>query len=973
MSGVAEASLVLGLISSIIAIYEGAHEIYEAASDVKGLPRKFQLAAEQIPLVLHALGLAEQNIKGNAVSPDALQSAKPILERCKESAAEVKDIFDKTIPSKDASRTERYKKAVGIKLKSKKVKESMEEVVKNMELLVQHQVFQDAETLKYIQDAVEQLSHLPDDEPPSQFAHSGAGPLNVHQGMGNLESYSHSGSGHINKAETQYIGTNPVHHHYPPREKADFSFRKPVGPEDQSPQRRQLVLGGPGGIGKTQLAVAYAQRQHQHQVYDSVLWFDATTEMTLKGSFRSMAEAIFGISDPGVLEGQQILIQVRQWLSDPKNTRWLLIYDNYDDPGQFKIEMYYPFRSHGAIIVTTRRPDLVNGELVRLQPIQDVKESLKILQTRSRREGVLFDPAAKRLAERLDGLPLALATAGAYLSQSTFTFERYLQEYERRWNIDSRRPLQLQEYQDRTLCTTWDLSYTRLESEDPDAAKLLKLLAYFDHQNLWYELFLGGLAEDTPGWLQKVMIDDIEFEGIMRTLKDYCFLEVQTTLQSWSIHACIHDWTFAILNKTIDVQDYCYAFDCVAASIDEDDLDSLGHVKYARLAAHGTFLVQERFRRNKVTENISSHRFEKAFKVSELLAQQVQLEAAEQMYLLTLAGYEKVLGVDHTSTLDTVHNLGGLYCTQGKLGAAEKMYQRALAGYEKALGVDHTSTLDTVDNLGVLYRDQGRLDAAEKMYQRALAGKEKALGMDHTSTLYTVNNLGVLYRDQGAGSRPHVDLHQDHTSTLYTVNNLGVLYRDQGRLDAAEKMYQRALAGYEKALGVDHTSTLQTLVNMGTLLCLQQELSKAESVYQDTVSRFTHSLGPDHIETLGTVNNLANVYCEQGRLLEAEERYEQASLGIRRALGQDHYFVWGVINNCGLLKVEQGNFDVARRMYQEAQAGLESSLGPEHPHTKMVCYNLRQLELTEMQAGATGLSSTGEASNVDDIRRRWYY
>jgi hypothetical protein len=33
------------------------------------------------------------------------------------------------------------------------------------------------------------------------------------------------------------------------------------------------------------------------------------------------------------------------------------------------------------------------------------------------------------------------------------------------------------------------------------------------------------------------------------------------------------------------------------------------------------------------------------------------------------------------------------------------MYERALARYEKALGAEYTSTLDTVNNLGILYRD----------------------------------------------------------------------------------------------------------------------------------------------------------------------------------------------------------------------------------------------------------------------------
>jgi tetratricopeptide (TPR) repeat protein len=75
------------------------------------------------------------------------------------------------------------------------------------------------------------------------------------------------------------------------------------------------------------------------------------------------------------------------------------------------------------------------------------------------------------------------------------------------------------------------------------------------------------------------------------------------------------------------------------------------------------------------------------------------------------------------------------------------MYLQMLAGKDKALGPDHTSTLETVNNLGALYRDQGKLAEAEQMYQRALAGKDKALGLDHTSTLETVNNLGILYRN----------------------------------------------------------------------------------------------------------------------------------------------------------------------------------------------------------------------------------
>lgn len=155
-------------------------------------------------------------------------------------------------------------------------------------------------------------------------------------------------------------------------------------PGGKSREHRRLVLGGKGGTGKTQLVVAYANRHRDD--YKSVFWLNATSEATVKDSIRSMAEQLFDVQKPGLLEGEQIVSHVHRWLSDQNNTQWLLIFDNYDDPDQFDIQKYYPFASHGAIVVTTRRPDLVAGREVRIEPLKNVEESIKILETRSQQK-----------------------------------------------------------------------------------------------------------------------------------------------------------------------------------------------------------------------------------------------------------------------------------------------------------------------------------------------------------------------------------------------------------------------------------------------------------------------------------------------------------------------------------------------------------------------------------------------------------
>jgi tetratricopeptide (TPR) repeat protein len=504
---------------------------------------------------------------------------------------------------------------------------------------------------------------------------------------------------------------------------------------------------------------------------------------------------------------------------------------------------------------------------------------------------------ARRLVERLGGLPLALATAGAYLRRSTFSFERYLQEYEQTWNFDHHWPAKLPEYE-RTLYTTWEVSYRSLERENDNAAQLLGLLAYFSNRRFWYELFQAGVSEGLPEWLYGVIFSDVAFESAMRTLTDYCFLEVQVLSSSWSMHMCVHDWTIATLDRdqaTTEMQ-YWYAFDCVGALAEEEDWDSLADIGLSDLAAHARRLEHVCRNHSKAIEHVIPSRINRTESIAKLLHQQVQLAAAEKMYVQALDGREAVVGPEHTSTLNTIVNLGILYRDQGNLAKAEEMYVRARKGYEAAVGPEHTSTLNTINNLGNLYQEQGNLAKAEEMYVRALEGYEAAVGPEHTSTLSAVCGLGVLYQAQGNLAKAEEMLLRAqkgyeaavgpvHTSTLNTIGNLGNLYQAQGNLAKAEEMYVRARKGYEAAVGPEHTSTLDTIYNLGILYQAQGNLSKAEEMLLRAQKGYEAAVGPEHTSTLNTINNLGNLYQEQGNLAKAEEMYVRTLQGYKSAQG----------------------------------------------------------------------------------------
>ena len=422
-------------------------------------------------------------------------------------------------------------------------------------------------------------------------------------------------------------------------------------------------------------------------------------------------------------------------------------------------------------------------------------------------------------------------------------------------------------YENRTLYSTWQVSYEQIRQRNKVSAKLLRLWAYFDNQDLWYEL-LHHLRDEDHEWMRELTKDNLTFEDCMRVLCNHGLAEAnagsgyEVESKGYGVHACVHAWIRAVLNADQDHSLGRMALVCVASHVPDRHKPQWSLIQ-RRLLAHARRCIEG------ISEEMcnSPDLLWVPWTFGNLYYDQGRIEEAEEMYMRALRGYEEAWGAKHTSTLDTVNNLGALYQSQGRMKEAEEMYMRALRGKEEAWGAKHTSTLQTINNLGALYRSQGRMKEAEEMYMRALRGKEEAWGAKHTSTLDTVNNLGILYQSQG-------------------------------RIKEAEEMYMRALRGKEEAWGAKHTSTLQTINNLGILYSDQGRMKEAEEMYMRALRGKEEAWGAKHTSTLDTVNNLGLLYWKQGKMKEAEEMYVRALRGKEEAWGAKHT---STLDNLGLL------------------------------------------------------------------------
>ncbi|KAJ6014042.1 hypothetical protein N7540_008633 [Penicillium herquei] len=723
--------------------------------------------------------------------------------------------------------------------------------------------------------------------------------------------------------------------------------------------RKVAILHGLGGIGKTQLAVRFVC-EHKHD-FTAIFWLNGKDRGMLLQSLSSILPRLPGQphTNETVSDGvEQRAGQVLQWLAKTSNSRWLIVFDNIDqydpnnhgDGNSYDIGKFFPPVDHGSILITSRLPRL--AELGKPFPISKLglEDSVQVLMKNINLSGDSTTGNLESstdmilLAKRLDGLPLAIVIAAAFMRETGTSITQYLTYYQKSWPELQSQSYPGREYQQGNILRTWMISYTEIQNRNPDAAELLLLLAHFDNRDIWYELIENASkSSDVPAWLERAISSELAFKSHVKSLIEFSFLETKHQGGSYTMHPVVQDWCLYITSRD-SRQNSVRLLELVTISIGysvPDKKEGNFTELHRRLIPHANLLRvgkdslrMDRFSAdNKAVWN--------AFNAIGLLyLNQEKLKEAYEMLQRALAGREKAYGLEHPITLMkeaeemymralTANSLGKLYFNEGKLKEAEEMYMRALAGYKnlKARGPEHLFTLETILEIGILYCDQGKLKEAEEMHQQALVGYEKAFGPRHASTLDAVHNLGILYGKQGKLKeaeemclRALVNYEEilgpEHTTTLEVVISLGNLYQKQGKPRETEKAYQQAKASFEKTLGPEHKTTLEVVLSLGSLYQEQGKPREAEKAFQQALVVYEKTLGPEAQSTLRTVHLLGLFYKDQGKLQQAEEMFQRALVGREKVLGLDSTYTLKIVISLGNLYSSQGRLREAEEIYQ---------------------------------------------------------
>jgi len=672
-----------------------------------------------------------------------------------------------------------------------------------------------------------------------------------------------------------------------PQEPPGFQPRPDLLAElDQAAPRAAVVrvVTGMRGVGKTQLAAAYA-RVKLAAKWRLVAWVNAEDLSLLLAGLAAVADAA-GLTDTvGQQAGADAGRAVRHWL-ETDGDRCLVVFDNVTDPDA--LVPFVPAGGAAQVLITSTLRSAANLGLSVDVEVFTPTEAEAFLAGRT---GLTDQDGAAAVAAELGYLPLALAQAAAVIAGQYLSYGTYL---------DRLRAMPVRDYLTRERGQPYPhgvaeavlLSLEAVRSGERGGAciAVMEIMSLMSAAGVRREFLHGSLSGDDAAGLSAAIVDAVLAELVGRSLLTFS-MDRQTVTAHRLVMRVVRDG-LTRQDRTADVwRAGAYALRTRARALDGSaDRPALRDIA-EQVAALGSIGIPD-----EETGTLLSLRSWALYYLNELG------DSPHQAIMIgepLIADLERTQGQDDRDTLNSRNSLAIAYRAAGRTADAIRLHEQNLAARVRTLGPDHPDTLDSQNNLAIAYRAAGRPGEEVPLLERTLAIRKKVLGPEHPSTLISQNNLAVTYHEAGRAEEA-VILHQqtlaarekvlgpDHPDTLRSRNNLAAAYRAAGRAEEAIALHLQTLAATERVLGPDHPDTLQSRNNLGITYLAAGRPAKAILLHEGTVAAFERVLGQDHPHTLQSRNNLAVAYLEAGSVDKAVRLHEQTLAARERVLGADH-------------------------------------------------------------------------------------
>ncbi|KAI9765919.1 MAG: hypothetical protein M1840_007060 [Geoglossum simile] len=317
-----------------------------------------------------------------------------------------------------------------------------------------------------------------------------------------------------------------------------------LDPQESKDKLRVMAIHGLGGVGKTQLALHYANTSLRS--YEIIAWIPSETQIKMTQALSAFAKKLGLPTGDKVENGCQASLKVRDWLNT-SGRQFLLIFDNVDTIDI--LLQVWPAGNKGSILITTRSPSVASNRATDIMHLESFTaeiglEALYSLTGIRSTDGDDSAAAAKEICYLLGGLPLAMVQVSEFIRDHSYSYEEFLLKYQSSApKILARGEIPI-EY-NHSLSTVWELSLQKLP---PDPKVLQNLIAFFDPDGIKQRLLTNpksGLTDDRLEFL----IDEFGFGEALSALLKSSLVNRSSAHKSLIVHRLVQATVFNRLSK----------------------------------------------------------------------------------------------------------------------------------------------------------------------------------------------------------------------------------------------------------------------------------------------------------------------------------------------------------------------------------------------------------------------------------------